>query len=269
MTLGSRLKSGAMAAALLLAPFAASAETVLITGSNTGIGLGFAQEYAERGWTVVATHRRDTPPDTLLELQAQYPDTVRIEQMDVNSRDQIYALAEKMADEPIDVLINNASLIRFDPLNDPNGNMDQRFGTLDYDGFDQFMRTNVAGPLMISEAFVDHLRRGEHKQLVNISSRAGMITETPPGSSNHYWYRVSKAALNASMVLVAQELQPDGIVVSMFHPGGVQVESFGDLVIPGAISPREAASRMANVVDNLTIEDTGRFMQNDGTDHPW
>ena len=38
------------------------AETVLITGSNQGIGFEFARQYAARGWTVIATHRRDTTP---------------------------------------------------------------------------------------------------------------------------------------------------------------------------------------------------------------
>ena len=38
-------------------------ETVLITGSNQGIGLEFAKQYAERGWSVIATHRRGTTPD--------------------------------------------------------------------------------------------------------------------------------------------------------------------------------------------------------------
>ncbi len=48
-------------AALLLAlmSFSASAETVLITGADQGIGFEFARQYAARGWTVVATHRRD------------------------------------------------------------------------------------------------------------------------------------------------------------------------------------------------------------------
>ncbi|TFG38613.1 MAG: SDR family NAD(P)-dependent oxidoreductase [Chromatiales bacterium] len=43
----------------------ALAETVLITGSNSGIGLEFAKRYAARGWLVVATHRRDTIPALL------------------------------------------------------------------------------------------------------------------------------------------------------------------------------------------------------------
>jgi len=266
MSIFSRVKNGVMAAMLVLMPMAAGAETVLITGANTGIGLGLARHYAAEGWTVIATHRRDTTPDTLRALEEQYP-KVRAERMDVTDREQIYALAKKLEREPVDVLINNAGLMRFDPLFDREGNKGQKFGTLDYDHFDQFMRTNVAGPLMISEAFVDHLRRSERKQLVNISTRAAVLSQ--PRASDHYWYRISKTALNSAMTLVAQELKDDGVVVSLIHPGGVQSESLGDQVIPGAIPPLEAAQRIAVVIEGLTIADTGRFMNNDGTDHPW
>src|SRR5262249_1114902 len=43
----------------------ASAQTVMITGANSGIGLEFAKQYAAKGWTVIATHRRSETPETL------------------------------------------------------------------------------------------------------------------------------------------------------------------------------------------------------------
>src|SRR5687768_16117656 len=96
----------------------ARAETVLITGSNQGIGLALAKGYAAKGWTVIATHRRDSTPDTLAQLQKQYPGKVRPEKMDVTSDAQIKALASKLKGEPIDVLLHNAALIRYAPVND-------------------------------------------------------------------------------------------------------------------------------------------------------
>src|SRR5215469_36344 len=82
----------------------AMADTVLITGANQGIGLEFAKEYAARGWTVIATHRRSTPPRSLTDLAARYR-TIRIEKLDVTEMAQVQALARKLADVPIDVLI--------------------------------------------------------------------------------------------------------------------------------------------------------------------
>ena len=63
----------------------AVADTVLITGANSGLGLEFARQYAALGWTVIATHRRSGVPDTLVPLVAEYPSTVRVERMDVAS----------------------------------------------------------------------------------------------------------------------------------------------------------------------------------------
>ena len=246
----------------------ASSETVLITGSNQGIGLEFAKQFAARGWTVIATHRRPETPDTLAALQQQYPDLVRPERMDVTKKDEIVALAEKMKGEPIDIILNNAALIRFAPLRDREGNAGQLFGTLDYAHMDQFMHTNVAGPLMIAEEFYDHLIASKRKQIVTISSAAGMVS-IAPRSADHYWYRITKAALNSAMRLLAVELADEGVTVVMFHPGGVQVESFGDTVLPGAMTPEEAIGKMMKTIDGLTIKDSGRFLQNDGTDQPW
>ena len=245
------------------------AETVLITGSNQGIGLEFARKYAARGWTVIATHRRDTTPESLAALQQQYPN-LRVEQMDVTNHDQIEALAAKMKGEPIDILLNNAALIRFAQIRDREGNAGQYFGTLNYDHFDQFMRTNVAGPLKIAEAFVDNVKAGKLKMMVTISSGAGMVSVLPR-SADHYWYRTSKAALNSAMRLLTVDLADEGITVVMFHPGGVQVESWGiDEKLPGTLTPEEAIGRMIKTIDGLTIKDSGRFINNtDGSDMPW
>lgn len=244
------------------------AETVLITGSNQGIGLEFAKQYAARGWTVIATHRRSSTPDTLAALQKEYPN-VQVELMDVTRADHIKALAKKMEGQPIDILLNNAALIRFAPIRDREGNAGQLFGTLDYEHFDMFMRTNVAGPLMIAEAFVENVKASKLKKMITISSAAGIISRLPR-SADHYWYRISKTALNSAMRLLTVDLSDEGITVVMFHPGGVMVESWGNVEKrPGLLTPKEAIGIMINTIDGLKFEDSGRFINNDGTDLPW
>ena len=249
------------------------AETVLITGANQGIGLEFAKEYAARGWTVIATHRRESPPEELTKLAAKYP-KVRIERMDVTDPAQIEALGAKLKGMPIDVLLSNAGLVRTDPLNKPGGNRNQMFGTLDYKLLDDFIHTNVAGPLKISETFIANVKASKQKKIVAISSAAGSVSVPPfmPNGSpvpDHYWYRISKAALNSAMVILSAQFKADGVTVVMFHPGGVQVESFGDTKLPGFVPPEEAIGKMIKTIDGLTIKDTGRFMDNDGKDHVW
>jgi NAD(P)-dependent dehydrogenase (short-subunit alcohol dehydrogenase family) len=79
-----RLAAALLCAAPLLAPMSAGADTVLITGADSGIGLEFARQYAAHGWTVIATHRRAQPPKTLTDLATKYPQ-VRIETLDVTN----------------------------------------------------------------------------------------------------------------------------------------------------------------------------------------
>src|ERR1700729_3823238 len=258
---------------LVLTSAPARAETVLITGSNQGIGLEFAKEDAARGWTVIATHRRTSTPEELAKLAAQYP-KVRIERMDVTDPAQIAALGAKLKGTPIDILLSNAGLVRTDPVNKPGGNTNQMFGTLDYKLLDDFIHTNVAGPLMITETFIDNVKASHQKKIIAISSAAGSVSVPPfmPNGSpvpDHYWYRISKAALNSAMRLLSAQFKNDGVIVVMFHPGGVQVESFGDDKLPGFVPPAEAIGKMIKTIDGLTLKDSGRFMDNDGKDHPW
>jgi NAD(P)-dependent dehydrogenase (short-subunit alcohol dehydrogenase family) len=262
-----------VAIALCVASVRASAETVLITGANQGIGLEFAKQYAARGWTVIATHRRTTTPEELATLASKYP-KVRVERMDVTDRAQIEALGAKLKGMPIDILLNNAGLVRTDPLTQPGGNTNQIFGTLDYALLDDFIHTNVAGPLKIAETFIGNVKASSQKKIVAISSAAGSVSVPPfmPNGSpvpDHYWYRISKAALNSAMVLLSAQFKNDGVTVVMFHPGGVQVESFGNMKLPGFVPPEEAIGKMIRTIDGLSVKDSGRFLDNDGTDHPW
>ena len=262
-----------LAIATSTASVTARADTVLITGANQGIGLEFAKQYAARGWTVIATHRRPTTPEELAQLAAKYP-KVRIERMDVTDAAQIEALGAKLKGVPIDVLLSNAGLVRTDPIDKPGGNTNQMFGTLDYKLLDDFIHTNVAGPLKITETFIGNVEASRQKKIIAISSAAASVSVPPfmPNGSpvpDHYWYRISKAALNSAMRLLSAQLKDARVTVVMFHPGGVQVESFGNVKLPGFVPPEEAIAKMIKTIDGLTLKDTGRFMDNDGKDHPW
>jgi len=247
-------------------PVTAGAETVFITGANSGIGLEFARQYSAQGWNVIATHRRDTLPATLKKLSDRYP-TVRVEQMDVTSQAEINTLAKKLAGIPIDVLINNAGAVLLGDYNDPTTGAAQQFGTLDVRQFDVFMHTNVLGPVMIVEAFLDNIKAGKLKKIINISSAAGSIT-TPVRYPGMYWYKSSKTALNMVTKNMAFDLRKDGIIVVMFHPGGVRVEKLKDANFPGMIKPAESISGMIKVIDGLTLDDTGKFLTHTGESQP-
>src|ERR1043165_9394887 len=94
--------AAAVLGGFLLGSSAALADTVLITGANSGLGLEFAKEYAAKGWTVIATHRRPDVPESLAEVQAKHKN-LQIEHLDVADLDDIKKLATKLKGVPIDV----------------------------------------------------------------------------------------------------------------------------------------------------------------------
>jgi NAD(P)-dependent dehydrogenase (short-subunit alcohol dehydrogenase family) len=260
-----------LALALCTAP-RAGADTVLITGANSGIGLEFTKQYAAAGWMVIATHRRSSTPETLSDVAVQHVN-VRIERMDVTRADQVAALAEKLADVPIDVLINNAGVYndrRACVEEDCRGDYStQSLGNFSWELFDTIMAVNVRGPLMVSEAFIGHVRASRQKKIVSISSTNGSLTD-PLGGSGAVFYRASKAALNRAMQLVALAAENAGVTVVLLNPGAVLTERQAYLEgFDGMIEMDFSVSHMIETIGAVTLEDSGRFINYDGTTAPW
>ncbi len=254
-----------MAAAMMLGfGSLAAADTVLITGANSGIGLEFSKEYAAKGWTVIATHRRDSTPDTLRDLAAKHSN-VRVEKMDVQSREQVFGLARKMQGQPIDVLINNAGIFCLCDWEDDNDNS-QRFGTLQFEHFRPIFQANVRGPMMVTEAFVDSVRAGKQKKVITLSSTVGTISR--PGRAA-FWYGASKAALNKITVDLAAVLKADNIIVVPMHPGAVRVEKQANDPGKHLIDTDVSVSHMIETIGTLTMAHSGRFTNYDGQELPW
>jgi NAD(P)-dependent dehydrogenase (short-subunit alcohol dehydrogenase family) len=257
-----KLAAATLILAVLVSPSgSAMAATVLITGANTGIGLEFAREYAAKSWTVIATHHRDTTPEELAKLAAQYK-TVRVEKMDVTKKQEIDALAAKLKAVPIDVLINNAGVYSGKPRS-------QDFGHFDYELFDTIMAVNVRGPLMVMEAFIGNVKASQQKKVVAISSTVGSLTQPFPGGGIVF-YRTSKAALNKEMQVLAEFLKPDGVTVVMIHPGQVRTDRLLSILPTVAtnkdyMDAPESVAQMIATIDEVTIADSGHFMRYDHT----
>ena len=258
---------------LLLIGSATSASTVLITGSNSGIGYELAHQYADEGWHVIATHRRDTVPESLATLSAQY-DNVQVETLDVTDMAGIDALAIKLQDQPIDVLLNNAGIVG--TFEQP----EQQFSTLDYDLFHRFMDTNAAGPLRTAEAFYENVRQSEQKKIVAISTGfshpkpvAANSLSTRLGLKNRYWYNMSKAAMNMAYAVLANDVRDVGISVALIGPGLVLTERTSDYVLSEnakeiSIDVETSAESVRKIIKELTLETSGSFINSRGV-RPW
>jgi len=248
------------------------ADTVLITGANSGLGLEFTKQYAALNWNVIATHRHQETPESLLEVTAKYSN-VQVERMDVTNQAQVQALATKLNDKPIDVLINNAGV--YNDRNNckeedcPGDWNNQTFGKLNYKLFDTIMTVNVKGPLLVAEAFLDNVKAGKQKKIISISSTNGSLTQQLPGSGAIF-YRASKAALNRSMQLVATEEEKDGVIVILLHPGAVLTERQAYLSkYQGMVKTPFTVENMIKTIEKVTLDDSGHFLLYDGTTVPW
>ena len=97
-----------------------------------------------------------------------------------------------------------------------------------------------------------------------ITSRMGSLSDNTSGGS--YGYRMSKAALNAASVSLAQDLAPKQIAVAILHPGWVRTEMTGG---NGLCEPSESARGLIARIDELTAETSGSFWHANGERLPW
>jgi NAD(P)-dependent dehydrogenase (short-subunit alcohol dehydrogenase family) len=230
--------------------------TVLVTGSNRGLGLAWTRQCAARGWRVVATCRDPDSAADLRTLALQHPG-VSVHQLDVTAPDQIADLAARFQDDALDLLVNNAAVYFEHWAQDG-------VGSIDYDAWQETFRVNTLGPMRVTEAFLPHLSRGNRPLILAISSDMGSIAgiDTP----RNYAYRSSKAALNATMHGLALELQPRGIGVLLLHPGWVRTRMGGP---SAATTPEESVQGMLALADSFTLHLSGAFLRHDGTRLPW
>src|SRR5580698_4217365 len=256
-------------------PSTAMAATVMITGANSGIGLEFATQYATKGWTVIATHRRAEPPKSLTDLASRF-NKVRIESLDVTNVEQVRGLATKLSDVPIDVLINNAGVYNDrskcagDDEACPGDWTVESFGNLKYSLLDTMLAVNVKGPLIVSESLYKNVLGSTQKKIVAVSSSNGTLTGEATPRAGAIFYRMSKAALNREMQLVAEATRKDGVTVVMLNPGPTLTERQEYLHgYAGMLKTSFTVENMIKTIDKVTIADTGRFLRYDGVTEPW
>lgn len=257
----ARAQAPASGAAASPAP-AGAPGTVLVTGASRGIGFEFVRQYAEAGWTVIATARRPQEAKNLVELAAKRPN-VRLETLDVIDAASVAALQARLAGTPIDVLISNAG--------DTDQFRGQSFGKLAHDRFGYLMELNAHGPIRVIEALAPNVEAGRQKKIVAVSSLAGSFGTQGGGMPGGYWYKASKAALNMIMLSLSQDLKPRGVVVACFSPGQVDTQGYAarGIKMPGMVDIGISVGGMRKVIDGLAMAQTGTFIRYSGEVQPW
>jgi NAD(P)-dependent dehydrogenase (short-subunit alcohol dehydrogenase family) len=218
--------------------------TWLVTGAGRGIGLELVRQVHARGDDVIATCRTVSP-----ELDDVGCGVVA--GIDVARDGVAETLDAALADQAIDVLVNNAAAARWATLE-----------TLDLDDVREELEVNTLGPLRVTLAALPRL--GEGGKVAFVSSRAGSIGDRPSGGN--YGYRISKAGLNMAGANLAHDLAPRGIHVVLLHPGFVRTDMTGG---GGTVDPPEAAAGLVEQIDLLDASRSGRFFHANGGEIPW
>ena len=231
--------------------------TVLITGSNRGIGLEFVRQLSARDWRIIATARTLESAAELAALAKDDAD-ILLETLDVTDDAEIAALKSKYAGEAIDVLLLNAA-------QGPSGL--QSLKTLDMNDAPRYFAVNAIGPMKVAQAFYDNVKASRLKQIIVISSDSGSFVAGSP-LPMLWHYKSSKAALNMYFHTLAFETARRGVTTVMVHPGIVATNP-STARLPGAIPTAQSVGGMLAVFDALTPEDNGRFIDFRGEQMPW
>ena len=225
--------------------------TVLITGTNRGLGLEFVKQFAIEGYQVIACTRKINKKDELHQLQKKFK-TISICKLDIANFSSIDQFA-KLLKKPIDILINNAGVY-------PDSSVDH----VDYKSWLDAFKINTLAAFKMTKAFLPHLKKGQLKKIASLTSKMGSIDDNSGGGE--YIYRSSKTALNMVMKSLSIDLKPYDLSVITLHPGWVRTDMGGP---NGLIDVDESVAGMKRQIDKLTIRTSGQFFSYDGKKISW
>lgn len=218
--------------------------TYVITGANRGIGLEFCRQLKARGEDVIAVCRKSTPELDGLGVTVEAG-------IDVCSDSDVQKLAQKLEGTKIDVLINNAGILRSETIED-----------LNFDQIREQFEVNSLAPLRVTHGLLGSLQKDS--KVAIITSRMGSLTDNTSGS--RYGYRMSKAAVNMAGVSLAHDLKDRGVAVALLHPGFVRTDMTGG---QGMIDANESVSGLLARISELNLSNTGGFWHTNGEALPW
>jgi NAD(P)-dependent dehydrogenase (short-subunit alcohol dehydrogenase family) len=238
--------------------------TLLITGSNRGLGLGVAGKIAAAGWHVHACCRDPATATELRGISEAAAGRLTIHALDIRDFDAVRALAGTLKGKAIDILLNNAGIMEPRQSSFDREDLSQNFGHVNYEDWMTVLRVNLLGTAYMAECFVEHVAQSERKIIANMSSSLGSLEKNVFGG--WYAYRTSKTAINMLTRNLAHDLAPRGITAVALHPGWVRTDMGGP---KAEISPEESTSGLTEVLLNLTPSQSGRFIAWDGSEVPW
>ncbi|QER90535.1 SDR family NAD(P)-dependent oxidoreductase [Streptomyces tendae] len=180
--------------------------TWLITGGSQGLGKALVLAALQTGDQVVVTSRK---PEALASLRAEYPERLSAVSLDVTSpsdaREVVAAAVDRF--DSIDVVVNNAGYATSGSIED-----------FPEDEFRAQIDANLYGVVNVTRAALPVLRGQRSGHFVQISSIGGRVGGTPGLSA----YQAAKFAVEGFSEVLASEVAPFGVKVTIVEPGGIR-----------------------------------------------
>jgi NAD(P)-dependent dehydrogenase (short-subunit alcohol dehydrogenase family) len=229
-----------------------SAPVVLVSGGNRGIGFEACRTLLSRGATVLLGSRKLAEGERAAKELSKAGAAIPVA-LDVADEKSVAALSARILKDfgALDVLVNNAGVY-----------LDEQHGALSVseDVIEKTLQTNLLGAWRLARAFAPAMIEKKRGRIVNVSSGLGAMSSMAGGTPS---YRVSKAALNALTLVLADELKPAGVSVVSFCPGWVATDMGGK---NAPRTPKAAGEALAAAA--LDDARTGVFVR-DGQVIPW
>ena len=190
-------------------------KTAIITGASTGIGRAIASRFARAGSNLVLTARDTKALERLKKSLVKTPSKIWCYGCDLTDAEDLeqLILTIKKNHKKIDVLVNNAGIGRFAPIDE-----------VTTEDWDRMLSLNLRAPLIMCRAFVPVMKRLGAGKIINISSIAGKV-----GVAQASAYSATKFGLEGLNKSLYDELRDHNISVTSINPGSVDTPFFDGL----------------------------------------
>jgi NAD(P)-dependent dehydrogenase (short-subunit alcohol dehydrogenase family) len=212
--------------------------TFFLTGSSRGLGRRIAEAVLEAGHQLIATARE---PTTLAGLVKRHGDRILAVPLDVSDPVAVTRAIARGVDRfgGIDVVVNNAGYANVAAIED-----------VDLDDFRRQIEANLFGVVYVTQAALPILREQGSGHVIQVSSIGGRLA-----SAGLSAYQSAKWAVGGFSEVLAREVQPLGIRVTVLEPGGMQTDWAGSsmTIAPVSAPYAETVGAMAKLHDAETL----------------
>ncbi len=179
----------------------------LVTGASSGLGREIASELSRRGYDLIVVARRE---ERLVELQSSLHTTVKIITADLSSETACHSLWEKVKNEPIDVVVNNAGF-----------GLCGEFVLTDPERETEMIRLNISALHILTKLFLRKFTENDHGTILNVASSAAFF----PGAYMTTYYATKAYVLRLTRG-IREELRrrKSKVRICVFCPGPIRTE---------------------------------------------